>query len=225
MCSIRYFCQNTSSSPTDSLRRPSRSIGDYLSIIQSKRYIKKVALVGDASVGKTSLIRRFVVDVFDDKYIATIGTKVSKRDFEYKLPDKTIYLTLMMWDILGQKEYSRMRTQGMSGSHGIIFVADLNRPETVKSVEEFWLSEILKQVGTVPSVLVGNKYDLVKPDAPTVLELKGFAEKNKMLLLLTSAKTGEGVEALFRKMGEMMLHKDFGGGKTEGEPPLQSVSL
>ena len=59
--------------------------GEHLSIIKSKRYIKKVALVGDSSVGKTSLIRRFVIDVFDDKYIATIGAKVSKRDIEYKL--------------------------------------------------------------------------------------------------------------------------------------------
>jgi len=78
-----------------------------LSIIKSKRYIKKVALVGDGSVGKTSLIRRFVVDVFDDKYIATIGAKVSKRDIEYNFPDKTVYLTLMMWTYLARRTTRR----------------------------------------------------------------------------------------------------------------------
>ncbi len=162
--------------------------------------------------------------MFDDKYIATIGTKVSKRDFEYKLPDKTIYLTLMMWDILGQKDYSRMRTQGLSGSHGVIFVADMNRPETVKSLEGFWFKEVGDKVGVIPSVIVGNKSDLVKQDAPAVLDLKDIASRNKMILLLTSAKTGDGVEPLFRKMGELMLYKDFGGAKTDAEPSTESLA-
>ncbi len=195
-----------------------------MSIIQSKRYIKKVALVGDSAVGKTSLIRRFVVDVFDDKYIATIGTKVSKRDFEYKLPDKTIYLTLMMWDILGQKDYKKMRAQGLSGSHGIILVADLSRPETVKSIEEFWLPEIWENVDQIPIVFVGNKSDLVRPDSQMVLELKKIASKNEMPAILASAKTGDNVENSFRKIGELMLYKDFGGAKLDGEPTTESLA-
>jgi small GTP-binding protein len=195
-----------------------------LSIIQSKRYIKKIALVGDSAVGKTSLIRRFVVDVFDDKYIATIGTKVSKRDFEYKLPDKTIYLTLMMWDILGQKDYKKMRTQGLSGSHGIILVGDLSRPETVKSIEEFWLPEIWESLGPLPLVFVGNKCDLVKTDAPSAVELKNVAAKNEMPLLFCSAKTAENVEAAFRKIGELMLYKDFGEKRPDGELTPESLA-
>jgi small GTP-binding protein len=175
-------------------------------------------------VGKTSLIRRFVVDIFDDKYIATIGTKVTKRDFEYKLPDKTIYLTLMMWDILGQKDYKKMRSQGLSGSHGIILVGDLNRPETVRALEEFWLPEIWEIVGPVPIVFVGNKSDLVTPDAPSIVDITAIAKKNEMPLLLCSAKTGENVEAAFRKIGEAMLHKDFGGRKSEAEPTQESLA-
>ena len=175
-------------------------------------------------MGKTSLIRRFVVDVFDDKYIATIGTKVSKRDFEYTLPDKTIYLTLMMWDILGQKDYRKMRAQGLSGSHGIIIVADLTRPETIKSVEEFWLPEIWENIGELPMVFVGNKCDIVSPDGHSVAQLKEIAAKNEMPVLISSAKTGNGVEDLFRKMGELMLYKDFGGGKQEREPSTESLA-
>ena len=131
--------------------------GDQLSIIKSKRYIKKIALVGDTSVGKTSLIRRFVIDVFNDKYIATIGAKVTKKDIEYKLPDKTVYLTLMMWDILGQKEYKKMRVQGLGGAHGVILVTDLSRPETIKSAEDFWLPEVYETCPNAPIVMVGNQ--------------------------------------------------------------------
>ena len=195
-----------------------------LSIIQSKRYIKKIALVGDSAVGKTSLIRRFVVDVFDDKYIATIGTKVSKRDVEYKLPDKTIYLTLMMWDILGQKDYKKMRMQGLSGSHGIILVGDLSRPETVRSIEEFWLPEIWETLGTLPVIFVGNKCDLGGQSTAQVMELEKIAAKNEMPIILCSAKTGENVETVFRKIGELMLYKDFGEKKSPAGMTTESLS-
>jgi small GTP-binding protein len=184
---------------------PSRHIasGEHLSIIKSKRYIKKVALVGDSAVGKTSLIRRFVIDVFDDKYIATIGAKVSKRDIEYKLPDKTVYLTLMMWDILGQKDYKKMRVQGLSGAHGVIMVCDLSRPDTIKSAEEFWLPEIIETCIHVPVVLVGNKNDIAQPGAAEALT--AMSKKAEMPFAVCSAKTGENIEACFKRVGELML--------------------
>ena len=64
----------------------------------------KICLLGDLAVGKTSLIRRYVLDTFDDKYITTIGTKVTKKRLDIELPDqqKEIDLTLLIWDIMGQ---------------------------------------------------------------------------------------------------------------------------
>ncbi len=194
-----------------------------MSIIKSKRFIKKVALVGDSSVGKTSLIRRFVIDVFDDKYIATIGAKVSKRDVEYTLPDKTIYLTLMMWDILGQHDYKKMRVQGLSGAHGVVIVADLTRPETVKSAEEFWVPEIEKTLGPSEIIFVGNKCDIVNKDCAEIESLKILAAKAGMPFMLASAKTGENVESVFKKIGELMLSGDMTGDK-HGEPTVESLA-
>ena len=185
-----------------------------LSIIKSKRYIKKVALLGDGSVGKTSLIRRFVIDVFDDKYIATIGAKVSKKDIEYSLPDKTVYLTVMMWDILGQKDYKKMRTQALTGAHGAILVSDLTRLETVKSIEDFWLPEIWDVLGMPFIVFVGNKCDIVKPDSEAAKMLQAISTRAEMPMMMCSAKTGENVEAAFRKLGEMMISSDFGEKKS-----------
>ena len=170
------------------------------------------------------MIRRFVVDVFDDKYIATIGTKVSKRDVEYKLPDKTIYLTLMMWDILGQKDYKKIRIQGLSGSHGIILVGDISRPETIKSIEEFWLPEIWETLGTPPIVFVGNKSDLGVATLPQAKELERVAGKNEMPIIKCSAKTGENVDSVFRKIGELMLYRDFGDKKPDGEMTTESLA-
>ena len=194
-----------------------------VSIIKSKRYIKKVALVGDSAVGKTSLIRRFVIDVFDDKYIATIGAKVSKRDIEYKLPDKTVFLTVMMWDILGQKDYKKMRVQGLTGAHGVVLVSDLSRPDTVKAAEEFWLPEIWEIVPNAPVLFVGNKSDLAGPDSPGAQALKVVSEKAEMPMILCSAKTGENVSASFRRMGEMMLSGELGE-KRASEPTPESLA-
>lgn len=190
-----------------------------MSIIQSKRFIKKVALIGDAAVGKTSMIRRFVIDVFDDKYVATIGTKVTKRDVEYAQPDKTVYLTLMMWDILGQKDYKKIRAQGLAGSHGVIFVTDLSRPETVRSAGEFWIPEAWEMIGPTPGVVVGNKSDLAGPDSAGGLALKELAAKTELPMMMCSAKTGANLEAIFRRLGEMMLSKELG----EKKPPQHSA--
>jgi len=201
----------------------SSQAGLSVSIIKSKRYIKKVALVGDSAVGKTSLIRRFVVDVFDDKYIATIGAKVSKRDLEYNLPDKVVYLTLMLWDILGQKDYKKMRTQGLTGAHGVMLVTDLSRPETVKAVEEFWLPEIWELVPGAPILFVGNKTDLADETSNSVTVLKEIARKAEMPLILSSAKTGENVSATFRKIGELMIANEMVE-KKAGEPSVESIA-
>jgi len=193
-----------------------------LSIIKSKRYIKKVALVGDSSVGKTSLIRRFVVDVFDDKYIATIGAKVSKRDIEYKLPDKTVYLTLMLWDVLGQKDYRKIRVQALSGAHGVIMVCDLSRPETIKSTEEFWLPEIVETCPHAPVVLVGNKSDIAHPGS--IDALNALSKKAEIPIVLSSAKTGENVESCFRREGELMLAGEMSERRPGAEMSPESLA-
>ncbi len=195
-----------------------------MSIIQSKRYIKKVGLIGDSAVGKTSLIRRFVVDVFDDKYIATIGTKVSKRDIQYDLADKTVYLTLMLWDILGQKDYKKIRTQSMKSSHGMVIVSDLTRPETVESAREFWLQEAWETLGEVPVLFVGNKADLVEEGCDAANELRLLAEKVEMPVAFCSAKTGENVDGAFRKIGEMMISGEFTKRQSQAEGECGSLA-
>ncbi len=199
-----------------------RELGDRLSIIRSKRYIKKVALVGDSAVGKTSLIRRFVVDVFDDKYVATIGAKVSKKDIEYKLLDKTVYLTLMIWDILGQKDYRKTRIQGLDGAHGVILVSDLSRLETIRSADEFWLPEVFGLCPTAPVIMVGNKNDIAVPGGPEML-ISASAEAT-LPMLLCSAKTGENVQQCFERMGESVLAGELAGQVPSEETTAESLA-
>ena len=68
---------------------------------------KKVCLLGDFAVGKTSLVRRFVYDLFDDKYVSTIGVKVSRKTVILTRDDDIVDLTMMLWDLAGGEEFAR----------------------------------------------------------------------------------------------------------------------
>jgi len=167
--------------------------------------LKKVVLLGDGGVGKTSLIARYVVNKFDDKYIATIGTKVSRKDIQVVKPDLIINLRMMIWDILGQKEYSKIRSASLSGAQGVIVVGDLSRPETVQSLDNFWLKEVQGVVGSIPTVFVGNKIDLTDPGSMAATQLKSLGQKHGFPAMLCSAKTGDNVEEIFSALGEMLV--------------------
>ena len=167
--------------------------------------LKKVVLLGDGGVGKTSLIARYVVNKFDDKYIATIGTKVSRKDIQLIKPNLIINLRLMIWDILGQKEYSKIRSASLSGAQGLILVGDLSRPETIKSLSEFWLREVQTIVGDIPTVLVGNKIDLADKASMSATILDSTGQKLGYPTMLCSAKTGRNVEDIFTTLGDMLV--------------------
>lgn len=167
--------------------------------------MKKIVLLGDSGVGKSSLVRRFVIDAFDDKYIATIGTKVLKKDLQYKLPAKTIFLTMQIWDILGQREFRKIRSVGTKGTNGVILVADLTNQESILGIVEFWYPQVQKTEGDVPAVVVGNKCDLIQPDDPSKQRLISIAGEISAPYFFCSARTGLNVENAFRALGEIVI--------------------
>jgi len=191
--------------------------------MELREILKKVVLLGDGGVGKTSLIARYVVNKFDDKYIATIGTKVSRKDIQIVKPDMIINLRMMIWDILGQKEYSKIRTASLSGAQGLVLVGDLSRPETVKSLTDFWLPEVKGVVGSIPTVIVGNKLDLVPEDSMAVTQIESAGQRLGCPTMLCSAKTGDNVEAMFATLGEMLV-ADLAAPARPREKPPQTLA-
>ncbi|KYK26285.1 MAG: hypothetical protein AYK23_03180 [Candidatus Proteinoplasmatales archaeon SG8-5] len=171
----------------------------------SKKVIKKVCLLGDNAVGKTSLVRKYVYDTFDDKYIATIGTKTVKKELEVDYFGKQLNLTLMIWDIIGQKEYRRMQAMSFEGTSGALMVSDMTRPETLESLRDYWVPEFQKVAGNVPIVFLANKADLVDEATFDPADMSQLAEKTESTYLPTSAKTGENVENAFIEMGKAIV--------------------
>lgn len=169
-----------------------------------KKLMKKICLLGDGAVGKTSLIRKFVFDSFDDKYIMTFGTKVSKKDVSMIRAGQEFNMTFLIWDILGQRVHNTIHSAYYQGASGAFIVCDTTRRETFDRLEE-WI-EVFRSVNKdAPIVLLGNKSDLADEMQFGDEELGQLAARHCMKYHLTSAKTGAHVEESFIELGNEVI--------------------
>jgi len=176
-----------------------------------QRIKTKVCLVGEAAVGKTSLIRRFVQDEFDDRYITTLGAKVSKREIVFPIsPRHEIQMDITVWDIMGEKGFRDLLKEAFfHGAKGVLAVADFTRYSTLKELDD-WIQGVFKVVGPIPVVYAINKVDL-RDEVMILYGDKEIAEAARTFdapYFYASAKTGENVEVLFRKIGSMVLQRE-----------------
>jgi len=167
----------------------------------------KICLVGERAVGKTSLVRRFVLDEFDDRYIRTLGTKVSKKELSVMREDlsREIQMDMTIWDIMGEKTFTDLLKEAFfTGATGIVAVCDLTRDYTLKELDG-WVEGVYEVAGEVPIVVLGNKKDLRKKTVLKKKDLDATSKKYNSTAYLTSAKTGENVECIFEKLAEEIV--------------------
>jgi len=162
--------------------------------------IAKVILLGDPAVGKTSLVRRFVDGTFDEKYLTTIGTTVSKKLVKVNSTN----MKLIIWDIFGQMTSQNFHWLYFKGAKAFLLVCDLTREDTIKNLSR-WIDSFYKVVGDAPGIIITNKADLV-PSKNNQLVLD-MTKKFTLPYVITSAKTGENVEKAFEKVGELILER------------------
>jgi small GTP-binding protein len=177
-----------------------------------ERVKTKVCLVGEAAVGKTSLVRRYVLDEFDDRYITTLGAKVSKREQTYRsrAGDMTYQMDMTVWDIMGEKGFRDLLKEAFfHGAKGVLAVADITRYSTLKELDD-WVQSVFNVVGEIPVVYAINKIDL--KDEVTILygdrEIEQAARAFEAPFYYTSAKTGQDVEEAFRRIGQLILARE-----------------
>ena len=165
----------------------------------------KVCLVGEAAVGKTCLIRRFVIDHFDDAYAQTLGTKIYKRAMTVASGGQPYDVDMMIWDIMGQKGFRELLKDAyFYGAHGILAVADLTRRETFPDLGG-WIA------GDVPLVLLANNGDLWDRERIREPDVTGAAERYGATPFVTSAKTGENVVSAFQALAVRIASVRSGG--------------
>ena len=162
----------------------------------------KVCLVGEAAVGKTSLIRRFVLDQFDDAYAATLRSKVSKRELTATHKGETFSVGMMLWDIMGQKGFRELLQDAyFKEAHGVLAVADVTRRSTLADLRG-WIDGVHEVAGQVPIVLLANKADLRETSEVSDSEVASAAREYEASHFLTSAKSGANVGEAFHALAD-----------------------
>jgi small GTP-binding protein len=172
-----------------------------------KEIQKKIILLGDGAVGKTSLIRRFVVDKFDDKYILTIGSKITAKNINIHKIEKKFQMKLQIWDILGQKGYTKLHKSSFRGTDGVILVCDITRKTTLLSLKDYWIPEVHNIAGKIPFVILANKSDLLGNAAFEEEEIMELASNFQASYYYTSAKFGDNVQKAFESIGLSIVER------------------
>lgn len=162
---------------------------------------KKIALLGASGVGKTSLVRRFVSSLFDDKYLTTIGVKVDKKTIRVGGEDAV----LMIWDVAGAEEHFSVPTSYVRGAAGFVVVADGTRADTF-DVAASIVEQMDRDLGPLPFVFVVNKKDLVDAWQADAARLDAMRPRS-LAVVTASAKTGEGVEDAFHRLAEAVVQR------------------
>jgi small GTP-binding protein len=156
---------------------------------------RKVCLLGAHAVGKTSLAQRSVRGVFDERYLTTVGVRVDRLTIDGR--------TLVLWDLHGEDRFKQVEPSYLRGAHGLVFAFDPTRPATLDALVALE-ARLAPLIDALPRVVVATKADLAPAWA---VEREGFAARLGARLAsapihVTSAKTGEGVEAAFSALAQ-----------------------
>jgi len=159
-------------------------------------------VVGDPSVGKTSLIRRFVENTFSEDYLSTLGVDFLKKNLILDEAE----VTLVLWDVAGQAKYANFKKYYYQGADFVIIVFDITNPKSYASIAH-WLhdfQEILRE--SVNFAIFANKADL--EDQRKVQNYDDYRTEPGLLEIIeTSAKTGQNVQQIFKQIGEFLIQK------------------
>lgn len=161
----------------------------------------KVVLVGDTSVGKTSLVNRFVYKRFSDYINSTVGANFCS--YVYEVVDEKIRINI--WDTAGQERFRSLIPMYYRNVDACLIVFDLNKINT-KNIE-YWIEEFLEKSTNINSqiLLVGNKYDLIDEAKLIDKNLEDLFKKYKLPFYSTSALNGYNVEHVFEELGLKLL--------------------
>lgn len=160
---------------------------------------KKICLVGDFSVGKTSLTQQFVNQIFSEKYLTTVGVKIDTK--EMVVDEKE--LKMVVWDVAGRDSLSPLNAAYLIGAAGFLLVIDGTRYDTVQSAQSL-VDTVVNKVGDIPFVVLVNKHDLQEQWAFRENDREDF-EARGWQVMTSSAKTGENVELAFESLAKKIL--------------------
>ncbi len=179
-----------------------------MAVPEKEKYGFKIIVIGDPAVGKSSLIRRFADNKFEQSYLPSIGADFTLKVVEFE----KIQAILTIWDIGGQREFDNIRNFYYYGANAGIMVFDVTRPETYDHLMNHWAPQFRSGVGepNIPSVILANKVDLTVDRKITASRCKQLSEQLGYPIFETSAKSGENVHAAFEQIALMCFGDNKG---------------
>jgi len=161
---------------------------------------KKICMIGDFSVGKTSLTARFVNNIFSEKYHSTVGVKVDSKEID--IDDDTV-LKMMVWDVAGKETFTTLDDTYLRGASGYLLVADGTRSNTFETAHKLH-DHMYNLFGEIPFCMLINKCDLTDQWGAARKEIESIKSIG-WDYFETSAKSGNNVEAAFQQLGLKLL--------------------
>ncbi len=186
-----------------------------------ERVKMKICAVGEEAVGKTSLIRRFVTDVFDGEYVRTFGTLLSKKTVEVEGPKRQpTVVDVVLWDIMGQRGFmDLLKDAYFWNANGVFAVVDITRRKSLKALYG-WLGEVFNAVESPSVVILANKSDLRDQREVPQEDLETLSEAYDAPFYFTSAKTGDNCDLAFEDLIKLALERGGRPVSVVAAPPI-----
>jgi small GTP-binding protein len=160
----------------------------------------KICMLGEGTVGKTSLVHRFIENKFQEDYKATLGVNILQKHLEIEGNSVSVNI----WDLGGQDTFENLRKLYLEGSKGALVIFDLTNRESFEKLGA-WIQDFRANQEEKPFCLIGNKADLKGQVVVTEEEARLLAKEHGVNLIITSAKTGENVEKAFINLCKEVL--------------------
>ncbi|MHA1649318.1 MAG: Rab family GTPase [Candidatus Helarchaeota archaeon] len=173
---------------------------------KTKTFGFKVLVLGAPAVGKTSLIRRFTTGKFSETYSKTLGADFLIKFVDY--PERSMRILLQLWDLAGDARFRFIRRDYYQEAQGALLVYDITRPNTYREIRDTH-ENLLTYCGRVPCIIIGNKIDLVNERKVSYEEGANLAKELGFEFYETSAKSGEKVEKVFRRISDLIIEENL----------------
>ncbi len=167
----------------------------------TQQYNFKILIIGDSSVGKSSILNAFVNGTFDESMRNTIGVDLKIKHLKVKDKDTK----LVLWDTASQERFRTLTSGFYRGGHGVLMVYDMTSRKSFDNLK-YWMKEIIQYSTNDPIIMViSNKADQKEKRTVSIEEGRSYAREQGAMYIETSAKTQQGIEQAFEELIEKII--------------------